>query len=266
MKWDKFEIKYVKHKKGERLDVISARMGFFAGIKPAIIELSEPWTEMQLLIEGNRWMSTHPTENFWQIAPVNLAYGNVLVGGLGLDYAVHEMLLNPNVITITCVEIEPELIARLQHYFYALDNYRGHIKFVCSDIKKFIKHQRARYDFIYLDTWCGTGETEFYETVAPLRKLALPLVKEKKNLYCWAEEVMRGQFVVGITGHLAGVELHSTMSKEEYEKELTSPQMKKHNRIVYDFFKYHSLDDLRNNPELAKAFVWNWEMKNYAKC
>lgn len=259
-KFGKFEIKHVMHKQGETLPVIDMRMAFMTGLRPSNTVLKNSWTEMQLLIDGGKWMSTHPTENIWQVAPTRKAHGDVLVGGLGLGFALYEMLKNPKVKSITCIEIEKDLINFMKGIF-------PKVAFIQADIfeaLKTLKYARRIFDFIYLDTWTGTGEMEFYDTVAPLRKLALPLVFKdpQKNLYCWAEEVMRGQFTLAIQSRSLFYKMEKDKSK--MEKILKSKEMKDTNKIIYDFFSKYSIKEVVKNPEkmmkIAQIFVNDWEM------
>jgi hypothetical protein len=259
-KFGKFEIKYVSHKKGESLPVIDMRMAFMTGLRPSNTVLKNNWTEMQLLIDGNKWMSTHPTENIWQVAPTRKAHGDVLVGGLGLGFALYEMMNNPKIKSITCIEIEKDLIKFCEKYF-------PKVLFICEDIFQVLKELKYKFDFIYLDTWTGTNECEFYDTVAPLRKLALPLIKKnsQKNLYCWAEEVMRGQFILAIQSRCLFYKMDDS-KKEMIEKALKSDEMSKTNKVIYDFFNKYSIKEMSEKDSnqinsIAQEFVYNWEIK-----
>jgi len=262
MKFDKFEIRHIKHQKGEVLDVIDMRMALFAGIKPVTAKLLFNWTEMQLLIDGSRWMSTHPTENFWQIAPASLAHGKVLVGGLGLGYFIYELLSNKSVKKIYCVEIEKRLVDMMKLCFSILterlDN-APQIEFICADIENYLTTTSEKFDFIYLDTWTGTGEETLNNTVLPLRKLARPLIKNNpdENLFCWAEEVMRGQVEHALIGRCLYPKPFVPTKEFLAHKKKWSP-------VEYAFFKNGHFEnmpkDQNEQVEYINKFVESFEL------
>lgn len=205
----RFKITHHKHKKGEELHVIDPRMSFTTGLPVRKIKLQDDWTAMRLSDKTDGvLMSTIPIETFSQIHPACDAYGHVLVGGLGLGYVVEMMSDNRNVTSITIVEKEQEIIDLVGETIKSVC--KMPVRIVKSDICKFLKTTKFDYDYIYLDTWSGTGESTFYDTVLPLRKLAQKRLRtndsvewRRQNICCWMEEVMRGQVLSGIvTKHM----------------------------------------------------------------
>jgi hypothetical protein len=250
-----FGIKYVPHKVGEIIDIVDMRMSLMTGVRPAKSRLSYHWTEMQFFIDGDKWMSTHPVEVFSHIYAADKAHGDILIGGLGLGLISNMITTNDRYKSITCVEIEKDLVDLLESFF-------PEVEFVVDDISHYFDTCKKKFDFIYLDTWCGTGEMEFNNTVAPLRKKALLLLKKpnKKNLVCWMEEVMRGQSVQAILGGIAILLVPPTPIPESLME-----HYKKWNLIVYDFFQKYPLESLKGVSKekyvkLAQDFVDNWEL------
>lgn len=238
----KFEIKHVHHKAGETLEIINMRMAIMAGLRPAKIRLEYPWTEIRLIehkegVSTGVWMSTHPIETYSQLYPVLKAHGDVLVGGLGLGYVVQGMLQNKAVKSITVVEKQEAVLDLVCGTLEELAKGTGiEVSLIHGDIKKHLKAKNCPvYDFIYLDTWAATSESEFLHTVLPLRELAGKRLSNgfdpafrKKNIVCWMGEIMRGQFINGFMSYQSLTGLAKVYA--------TVKQLDKNGKIYYDPF------------------------------
>lgn len=255
-----FSVEHRVYKKGEELDFVDARMSILAGIRKSAIKLDRVFVA-QILHEhgigGNRiWMTTLPVETFTHIYPALNAHGNTLVGGLGLGYVLHMMNdLNPKISNITCVEINPRLVDLVGPYIPST------VEVVVDDIFNYLKTTNKKFDFIYLDTWGGTGEHEFIETVHPLRKLAervlVPNSNPKLDINCWMEEIMRGQFLIAIVTPLMfkdGEDIYKVRVSDEYMEI---------NPVACQFFRDHDASELeamsiKEQQEAAREFVDNY--------
>lgn len=255
------EVRYDTHKKGEILEVVSMRMAIMAGLRPKNVRLDSDWDCMQLYIDGNMWMSTHPIETFTHIYPAITAKGDVLVGGLGLGYVVSLLEKNPNVKSITVVELNEKLVKTLSPFISQFSNWNVNVSIVQSDIFDFLRDTKKEFDFIYLDTWTGTSEMEFFDTVVPLRRLAKPRLKKGGEIVCWMEEVMRGQVVRGIVNHIITKDI-----MPEFDLEKIMKHMKEWNPAGYDFlsqYKFGELVKLDKDKLYRKVerFVDKWSNK-----
>lgn len=258
---ESFSIEHQIYEKGKELDFVNVRMSLLAGIKRGAIKLDENWVNQILyeysITDGNQtWMSTAPVETFTHIYPALNAHGNVLVGGLGLGYILHMMNdLNSKISSITCIEINPHLVDLIASYMPSM------VETTVDDIFNYLKTTNKKFDFIYLDTWGGTGEYEFIKTVHPLRKLAervlVPSSDPKLDINCWMEEVMRGQFLTSIIAPLMlkdGEEAHVVRVSDEYMKI---------NPVACQFFRDHNALELEamsieEQQEVAREFVDNY--------
>jgi hypothetical protein len=54
-------------------------------------------------------------------------------------------------------------------------------------------------DFVLLDTWCGTNEGTWWDTVMPLRRMIQWRWGKWPIIHCWAEDIMAGQIVPSLT-------------------------------------------------------------------
>ena len=150
----------------------------------------------ELTYSGGQWMTDLPIEQAQhdrEMAPMEGAE-NVLVGGLGLGYAVHKLVRDYDVERIDVVEISQDVI-NLVWPHVASD-----VKALCvlhhADLFKYIEeNQDKEWDFGFYDIWQSDGECTFHDMVVPLRQQSLKICDE---VICWNEDIMRGQLLQGM--------------------------------------------------------------------
>ena len=98
------------------------------------------------------WMSADQSEVSGMDAHAKAAYGDVLIAGLGLGIMPWLAAKNPNVKTITVVEIQPEVIELIAPI---IENKKANI--VLGDVWEHIAASPDVYDFIDLDIWPDVG-------------------------------------------------------------------------------------------------------------
>lgn len=189
------------------------------GQKSERIKFTMPTRWHELSEEGyGVWMTDLPVEQRQHDSLLRTATGHVLVGGLGLGYAVVALSMKPRVKSITVIEKNADVIAlvgdatrarvtALAEKFYV---YPPKIDIVQADLFEWLESQSAEqatiridrvgkrvppYSWGFFDIWQGDGETTFHDTVVPLRKAAHGIVR---SLECWNEDIMRGQLRQGL--------------------------------------------------------------------
>ena len=98
------------------------------------------------------WMSADQAEVSGMDAHAKAAYGDVLIAGLGLGILPWLAAKNPNVKTITVVEIRHEVIQLIAP---VVANEK--IEIVSGDVWDHIDESPGAYDFIDLDIWPDVG-------------------------------------------------------------------------------------------------------------
>ena len=94
------------------------------------------------------WMSAEQSEVSGMDAHAKGAYGDVLIAGLGLGVLPWMAAKNPNVRTITVLEIRPEVLELIAP---VIENKKTNI--VRGDVWEHINGSPGAYDFIDLDIW-----------------------------------------------------------------------------------------------------------------
>ncbi|WP_110208075.1 hypothetical protein [Nocardioides daejeonensis] len=113
---------------------------------------------LELRVNGIFVMDTLETTSERALASVALAAvekpGHVLIGGLGLGYTLEEVLSDPRVTAVTCVELEECLVAWMRDGTIAhgpglLADPR--VRMVTSDVADVLVAADATYDLVLLD-------------------------------------------------------------------------------------------------------------------
>jgi hypothetical protein len=170
-------------------------------------------TRWHKLVEDDygTWMTDDPIEQRQMDELIRTARGGrVLVGGLGLGYAVVALARRPHVTAITVVERSADVIGlvwaatvrRVQEITEG--GIMPTLTVVHMDLFEYLrslpattaKGKRLPFTWALYDIWQADGETTFHTTVVPLRKAS---VGRARTVVCWNEDVMRGQLFQGLT-------------------------------------------------------------------
>ena len=180
----------VRHRTIEdKTPIVGARQAYTRGLRPVTAKLKEPLRIHELIHDKHGlWMTDLPeelnqiAELMWLLSPS----GRVLVGGLGLGIVAKTLAIRKgiNKTALTVVENDADVIA-----LCATPDY----KIVHQDIAAFLREHSDPFDFYLLDTWQGTNESCWLETVMPLRRTIRNRWGSKPVVNCWAEDIMQGQ-------------------------------------------------------------------------
>ena len=134
-----------------------------------------------------------------------------------MGYFVKKLQEKDNITNVIVIEILQDVIDLVWNHIQ-LDK---RFSIVCTDIKKYLKEYTGKeFDWVYLDIWRGDGETEFINSVLPLKRLVHKNACNKINhILSWQEEVMLGQIQSGIqTSIVLRLSTIKEMSKKEFSK------------------------------------------------
>lgn len=179
---------------------------------PVEFDHATRWHE--LLEEGCRWMSDLPIEQQQHDNMLEPMSGHVLVGGLGLGYAATTLAMREEVTKVTVVEISPDVIKLVEPH---LKNKKIHV--VKADLFDYLRKLPAKkkFDWAFYDIWRSDGEGTFFKTVCPLRKLSWTHVADQR-IFCWNEDVMRGQLFFSLIASLHDMRPGSTVADRATQK------------------------------------------------
>jgi hypothetical protein len=205
-------VRHLRKPAGAVLRSDTPRTAFLGGQRGEQITFTEPTVWHELSEKGRGvWMTDLPIEQRQMDELIARSNGRVLVGGLGLGYAVVALAARPKVTEIVVVEQNPAIIklvwkatVKQVQTLYGRD-----ITLTClqGDLHEYLlKRQAARkgtdkpeFNWALFDIWQSDGEGVFHEVVVPLRKLAHGVVT---HVVCWNEDVMRGQLYNGLESRL----------------------------------------------------------------
>jgi hypothetical protein len=159
-------------------------------------------------------MSDVPAEVYDAFKMVGNPSGRVLVGGLGIGYIASILQEKKNIEKLIIVEKAKEVIRLVWPYLY-FDLKKCQI--IQDDIFDFAK-DCGPFDYIYLDIWRGTSESEFLDTVLPLRQLYRKWAKNGTRIKCWREAEMRGQFRSNLASKIMFPDLMGEISDEKFQE------------------------------------------------
>lgn len=164
--------------------------------------------------DGSLWMTDLPIEQYQCDELIEQAYGNVIVGGLGIGYATSALALNPAVDRVVTVERSGDVIALVKPHLLRDKPEREKLlevehSCIAAYLNRLIEvHEHAPpFDFAFFDTWAGDGEATFFNEVAPLRQRARVLGITDDRIKCWNEDCMRGQLFNALLTRIGAAEL-----------------------------------------------------------
>lgn len=144
-------------------------------------------TEVEVLMKGKEiWMSNADMEKKTNKVFIEKAHGDVLIAGLGMGWVVQEIMDNPEVKTITIIEIDQGLIDFITYK----KEFNDKVGIVNMDIWTFLdacRQDKRTFDVIWLDIWkdiCPDNLVEMY----PMKYLAENILNENGEVLVWTIE------------------------------------------------------------------------------
>ncbi len=137
-----------------------------------------------LWIDDDVWMWDIPQEQIAQQRISEEAYGNVLVAGYGLGILQRQLTQNPNITSLTTIEILPEIIAANQE---AYGKVYGDI--IIGDFYDFSTSNQ--YDCVIGDVWMDI-EPEALAEYHKFEDHARTLAKADGKILAWGQDFFYG--------------------------------------------------------------------------
>ena len=185
---------------GTTLETSNMRTSLLGGQPREVITYPEERAWHQLCDEDGVWMSDYPIEQAQHEASLVDVEGSVLVGGLGIGLAVAILAPREDVTEILVIEKSADVISLVEQSFSPIAREKTTV--ICADLLQWHGVCRYYFDVGFFDLWRGDGEGVFHEMVAPLRR---DYARHCDEILCWNEDVMRGQFALGLRSRLAGI-------------------------------------------------------------
>lgn len=196
-----FAVEHKTFPAGHVFSLTTDRTAVLGGHKSAKV-VHDHETRWHTLIEGDGvWMSDYPIEQGQidrEIAAMKT--GRVLVGGLGLGYAVTMLAKRSRIKEVVVVEKSSDVIALVAEHLLRDDLVaRRKLVIVHADLFAYLRTVGERrgaraawpFDHAFYDIWTSDSESTFFYTVLPLLRLSHHRVQ--RTPVSWNESVMRGQ-------------------------------------------------------------------------
>lgn len=137
---------------------------------------------------GEVVMSDTPMEKRTNYFVMKHAYGDVLIGGLGIGMILLELDKNPAVTSITVLEKYSDVIQLVGSQLPLSDK----VRIIHADVFDWKPPKGVRYDCIYMDIWNYINHDVYKDEMVPLKRKFSHYLKPKDispNRFnkCWAE-------------------------------------------------------------------------------
>ena len=169
----------------------------------------EPGRWHSLVQDGQGvWTTDTPIEQRQQMQCVREFRGDVLVTGLGVGLTPVLLASNPEVESVTVIEISPDVIKLV--WKHVARGVRGEkMKMIEGDAfhQLAVLHgQRRKFDYVFHDIWQSDGERTLLTMVLPLRAMSARLLRkpreDRRRVTCWNENIMHTQVLMHLSTRL----------------------------------------------------------------
>lgn len=122
---------------------------------PAIGYFPEAFSYPSVLQEGREWMSIKPSEIESSQAAIDAAFGCVVTFGLGLGYFAFMAARKDEVVSVTVVERDPDVIRLFREMILPQFSCKNKISVIQSDAFDYLEHDMKSVspDFVFMDIW-----------------------------------------------------------------------------------------------------------------
>ena len=206
-----YKIRHIKYPPNTTLETANMRCQYIGGQKNHILHFDDATTWHELSYEGGVWMTDLPCEQaqhdseLGKLMDVVVHGATVLVGGLGLGYAVTQLCQHEKVEFVVCVEKSAEVIALVKPHLNIPDT---KLAIINQDLFDYLANIHVGptdlmepFDCAFYDIWQADNENTFFNVVCKLRELSEHIVLDE-YVVCWNEDVMRGQLMFKMLGAL----------------------------------------------------------------
>lgn len=143
-------------------------------------------TYVMLRVNGSIMMSNTPTEYRESIVAIRYAYGQMLIGGLGLGIILHPILESKEVEHVTVIELDQDVIDLVQPSLQKWVD-AGRLEIICADLREWVPKRGTRYQCVWIDIWPNVCSDWLPEVRALKRKFRRRL-KPNGQQDQWGEE------------------------------------------------------------------------------
>jgi hypothetical protein len=144
------------------------------------LKLTFNYPVVKLTEDGNTWMSDNMFEVDSNLGAVELARGDVLIGGLGIGML--PILIRDKVNSIDIVELSQDVIDLV---FHQVANEKMHI--IHDEICHYLTSTEKKYDLVCVDIWQNTFLPVW--DIVGMKGLAQRCLKPGGTVWCWLEEM-----------------------------------------------------------------------------
>jgi len=132
----------------------------------------------------NVWMSLTAMEIESHMPHLDAAHGNVVVMGLGMGFALYNIISKPTVTKVTVVEQNPDIVSILEKSanFKTWPGYHK-VNLVIGDALKYTPEPNEEVDFLFADIWPHMGDDNALSDTQQMQTN----IKAKKVGY-WTQE------------------------------------------------------------------------------
>ena len=142
---------------------------------PQIGFFPEDFRYPAVMEDGRLWMSIAPNEINTMKEAMDRASGNVLVFGLGLGYFQYRVMQKQDVRSVTCVELNRDIIDLFSEQMLPFFPNREKLTLVCEDAFHYAEREfpAGKYDYVFTDLWHDVSDgLPMYLRMKGLEKLA----------------------------------------------------------------------------------------------
>jgi len=170
--------------------------------------LDESYETSILTIDGDIWMMDIYSEMFTIDPFAKKAKGKVVTLGLGIGYFIYMAMHNPNVESITVVEIDPTILALFKKYIEPQFPKHIQLTIIKEDAKTwFTKENIDEFDYVFVDTYQSSNDG--YEMMQAMLESYLPPL-EKVDF--WIEdsciEFLRSLIIIFFSQYIHKQKIH----------------------------------------------------------
>lgn len=153
-----------------------------------LVQGISPGTYVRLMHEGEVVMSNTDMEKRTNADFCRKAYGNVLIGGLGIGMIILAIQDKQEVKSITVIEKNQEVIDMIASQL----KFNEKVKIIHADVFEWKPDKGVKYDVSYMDIWSYINHDVYENEMKPLKRRYARFLRSKKenpNRYnkCWAE-------------------------------------------------------------------------------
>lgn len=171
------------------VDRHGAAMSAFGGARSYVPE----GRYARLLVRGDLAMSDTPYERATNQEVVQRAYGRVLIGGYGLGLVLTAILRKPEVLAVTVIEREPDVVALVDS---AIRRYVGvraarKLDVIQADVYQARPLVTGRFDVLWFDVWGDTSTDALAEMAVLTRRYRALKAGPDAYMECWDRAWLR---------------------------------------------------------------------------